>query len=262
MGTAKDDLMNAQMYEWDIPCEFTVTRLDNNFLRTKFPNMYHNQPWLGWKDSIDMFIEDIRLDELTSHELAEYYAGQWSFAVGRLERRKFTITFRDYNQSTIYSLLEYFQRALQHRYPEEQHWGVYIKKTSYMTRKSNGLATDTINSVKQNVNNLISGSGVRPIINMVDKYFNTSAGSWLDSGLDALGMNDGNYLIKTHKAVLMAVSSEIIGHGLENQFTRVSVQFAYTDFLDLAEGVTPLNKVVGLMDQLGGLVSSISGLFK
>lgn len=262
MATARDDLINAQQYEWDIPCEFQITRLDNSYLRSKFADIYNKQPWLGHGDSMDMFVEDIRLDGLTSHELIEYYAGQWSFAVGRLDRRKFTITFRDYNKSTIYSLLEYFQKALQHQYPEDQHWQVYIKKTSYMNRKSEGLFTDTYNNAKQNINNLINGSGIKSVTKLVDTYFDTGLTNMLDMGLESTGLNlDGNYLIRTHKAVLVAVSSEIIGQGLENQFTRISADFIYTDTLDLAAGVKPLARGLGLLDQVGGLVSKVTSIF-
>jgi hypothetical protein len=65
---ARNDLVNIQKYEWDVPCEFAVTQFHNPYLAKTLSSAY-NEGWLGIKNGIDMFVEDIRLDALTSQEL-------------------------------------------------------------------------------------------------------------------------------------------------------------------------------------------------
>jgi hypothetical protein len=169
----------------------------------------------------------------------------WSVAIGKLEKKKIVITFRDYNKATIYTKFANFQQILKDQYPKDQQWTIKVRKTSYMTKTGSGIGVDM---------NSLLGKAISAVSSIFGVNIPTSTSALFGGSVGGV-----TYLINTQAAVILSVTCDQVGHSFDNQFTKVAVEFVYTDNLPLADVPPPSKSEGGFMDSLSSWWGGDSG---
>ena len=78
-------------------------------------------------DLLSVSCTGIQLAEINASPIEEYIGEQWRFASGRLENYQITITFKDYNNFTLYKLWTKAIQDFLREYPEDQYFTLNIQ---------------------------------------------------------------------------------------------------------------------------------------
>ena len=80
-------------------------------------------------DTLTMCCTSVGLAEVNSSPVEDWVGEEWRFAIGRLEQYNISITFKDYNNFTLYKKFAKGMQDFSRKYPDDQKFNVEIYTT-------------------------------------------------------------------------------------------------------------------------------------